>query len=317
MKVPLEDLEAAAHGKRVWRRFKDTDVLVIDEISMMENHHFERLNKIMRHALNSHKPFGGVQLVVTGDFCQLPPVQPFKYCIFCGKTLENSPQGDKYTCRFEKCVGEQYLDIEKWAFRSDAWQKADFVHVSLTTIHRQKDSVFKAMLEKSRIGTPWSHADKLLLLNHPSETKDAVKLFPLRSEVKAVNDREFARLLTRKVDFRCYEEFNWNSEHSELQWKDKRSPDDGSLLALKEHRFDVDVSLKEGMLVVLLYNMGFGESLVNGSQGIAIGFKKHAVSVGPKQTISEDAETRALVRKKNECIEKFIKQAHELEWPVV
>ena len=287
----------------------------------MENHHFERLNKIMRHALEPEKAFGGVQLIVTGDFCQLPPVKPFQYCILCGMTLEIGPRGDKYTCRSKTCDGEEYLDIDKWAFRSDAWQEADFVHASLATIHRQKDSVFKALLEKSRIGNPWSQAEKQLLLNHPSDTKKAVKLFPTRHEVKAVNDREFSRLHTRQLDFHCYDEFDWNPSHSELQWKDKRSPFDNSLLALKEHRFDVDVSLKEGMLVVLLSNLSLEEGLVNGSQGTIIGFKPHTDGMVPKHGPTEDkamdVEAVKVSKMKDKCVNAFIKQASEPEWPVV
>ncbi len=54
----------------IWDRFNSTDVLVIDEISMIENHMFERLSEVMSAALgNKHGggPFGGVQIVVTGD----------------------------------------------------------------------------------------------------------------------------------------------------------------------------------------------------------------------------------------------------------
>ena len=75
MKRPLSKLLEAAHGKFVYKRLKKTDVLVIDEISMLENHHFERLNRLMKEARHSDQAFGGVQVIVTGDFCQLPPVE--------------------------------------------------------------------------------------------------------------------------------------------------------------------------------------------------------------------------------------------------
>jgi hypothetical protein len=69
MKKPLEKLkDAVEHGKWVRKRLKATDVLVIDEISMMENHHLERLNHVMQAARRNLQAFGGVQLVVTGDF---------------------------------------------------------------------------------------------------------------------------------------------------------------------------------------------------------------------------------------------------------
>ncbi|KAI1140326.1 hypothetical protein F5Y05DRAFT_314108 [Hypoxylon sp. FL0543] len=61
---------------------------------MVENFHFERLNAIMKDARNSDEAFGGVQLVVTGDFYQLPPVKPFKNCITCGRTVTRPTMRD-------------------------------------------------------------------------------------------------------------------------------------------------------------------------------------------------------------------------------
>ena len=98
MKKKLKDLKQAAHGKFIKRRLKETDVLVIDEISMIENHHFERLNVIMQEARKSGAAFGGVQLVVTGDFCQLPPVKPFAFCIECGRELIKQMGGTIHKC---------------------------------------------------------------------------------------------------------------------------------------------------------------------------------------------------------------------------
>lgn len=70
MKKPLEKLMAEAHGQETWKRFDSTDVLVIDEISMVENLLFERLSQIMtasRGGRYGDGPFGNVQVIVTGD----------------------------------------------------------------------------------------------------------------------------------------------------------------------------------------------------------------------------------------------------------
>jgi hypothetical protein len=70
LKKPLDKLMQAAHGNEVWERFDKVDVLVIDEISMVENLLFERLNYIMKASRGEKYgggPFGGVQIVVTGD----------------------------------------------------------------------------------------------------------------------------------------------------------------------------------------------------------------------------------------------------------
>lgn len=70
LKKSLDKLMQAAHGKEVFDRFDSTDVLVIDEISMVENLQFERLNHVMKASRGEKYgggPFGGVQIIVTGD----------------------------------------------------------------------------------------------------------------------------------------------------------------------------------------------------------------------------------------------------------
>jgi hypothetical protein len=69
----LYEIRQHAHGNKVWRRLNETKVLVIDEISMCESNFFERLNALLKEARESSEPFGGLQLVVTGDVsCNFP-----------------------------------------------------------------------------------------------------------------------------------------------------------------------------------------------------------------------------------------------------
>lgn len=58
-------------AKHRWMR---TKVLVIDEVSMVDGELFDKLESIARQLRNNGRPFGGIQLVITGDFFQLPPV---------------------------------------------------------------------------------------------------------------------------------------------------------------------------------------------------------------------------------------------------
>ncbi|OAA41735.1 ATP-dependent DNA helicase PIF1 [Metarhizium rileyi] len=93
-KLSTEELVESAFRKHVRRRLQSTDVLIIDEISMVENHHLERMDVCMKAARQwgqeTTLPFGGVQVVVTGDFCQLPPVKPFQHCVVCGNEMEET-----------------------------------------------------------------------------------------------------------------------------------------------------------------------------------------------------------------------------------
>ncbi|WAR10132.1 PIF1-like protein [Mya arenaria] len=60
-------------------RMKNVDILIIDEISMLSKCMFDKLEAVMRHVRGSSQVFGGAQLVVVGDFLQLPPVRNSRY----------------------------------------------------------------------------------------------------------------------------------------------------------------------------------------------------------------------------------------------
>lgn len=117
LKRSLEALKQGTEfNKNVRRRLKNTDVLVIDEISMVENFHFERLGEVLKVVRDPEHTFGGVQLVVTGDFHQLPPVKPFQNCLYCGSEMTKDTVKDMYTCGKHG----SFYDEDKWAFRSQA-----------------------------------------------------------------------------------------------------------------------------------------------------------------------------------------------------
>ena len=323
MKQPLNQLTNPP--KRVGKRMRRFDVLVIDEISMVENLFFERLNLAMQNARNSKKPFGGAQIVVTGDFCQLPPVKPFRNCLQCGTETVKDQHNPIYECKNKKCWPKLvFRDEDKWAFRSKAWKECNFQHINLTTIHRQKEKKFRDLLEKCRMGNSLSNEDNFLLLHHPCETKDAVRLSSLKIEVDRVNMKEFRKLSTRERTFRCVDRYNRHvKDHPDLE---KTRSEDGTLGTLDEHRYEKKLEVKEGMLVVLLMNVSVEEGLVNGSQGIVIGFEQDSEEGIPSNPPSDPqlpkgnrVPTVAGEHKvhKEAGIKEFIERADAKEWPVV
>lgn len=307
---PLDILRSEARGKKVYKRLSRTDVLVIDEISMVANHVFERLNHIMQSARDSKKPFGGVQIIVTGDFCQLPPVKGFEYCLRCGTTLGCAWDG-KHECAKCKAI---FNITDKWAFRSSAWKECHFRHVNLKVIHRQKDADFKALLNRRRLGEPYTFDEKWFLLEHPSERENAVKLFPRHADVTAVNDSELAQLPGQALTYSCYDHFKWNREHEALEDYQKRYPEPMNHLleALEHHSFKPELVLKEGMLVILLANLDLDSSLANGSQGTIVGFEKNDPKLFPEVPRKWDHSSY-----KNQQVESFVQQTTVKVWPIV
>ncbi|POS69467.1 DNA repair and recombination protein pif1 [Diaporthe helianthi] len=150
------------------RRWKTVKVLVIDEVSMVDGQLFNllaALSAILRK--KTDRPFGGIQVVVTGDFFQLPPVT----------------QGGK--------------DVF-FAFQSDAWKESIGRTVTLTQVFRQKDNDFVNLLNELRRGEITPATQRVLTgLSRPLPQDDCLlptQLFPLRTEVDRANATRLAAL---------------------------------------------------------------------------------------------------------------------------
>ncbi|KKY32960.1 putative atp-dependent dna helicase pif1 [Diaporthe ampelina] len=290
-KLSIGQLRAAAAGKgAVRRRLRRTDVVIIDEVSMVENLHLERLNQVMKAARckpgypAEQYPFGGAQVIVTGDFSQLPPVKPFRHCLECGSEMQVDEEEETYHCH--RCSAT-YRESEKWAFQSRAWEECDFAYVYLDKVHRQSDANFISLLNECRLGEVFTPEEVNLLMNHETNIAGAVELYSTRDEVRLVNERGFQRLDAQPYSFQCRDTFVWNrKEHPHLERRGERHGD-GSLKSLDEHSMDRRVELKCGMPVVLLVNLDVERGLCNGSQGIIVGWTSPCRS-GTRQSPSSD-----------------------------
>lgn len=292
---PLEILRNWSLSKKNVFRLARTDVLVIDEISMVENHHLERLSEIMkearayaaRHQGSSHTqtirdtPFGGCQIIATGDFFQLPPVTPFQFCMECGSPLlQKFHRGKTMFHRGETIYScpeghGTWSDSSKWAFQSEAWERAGFAHVELKQIYRQAgDPYFIKILDRVRSGA-LTHDDVMVLTDRNRKTQDltnAVRLYPTRAEVARHNDKRLEELKTPPHDFFVRDSFFWNKQaHPDLKPLGEEEAD-GTLTSLRDHQYEPVLRLKVGMSVILLSNLTIKDGLVNGSQGVVVDF---------------------------------------------
>ncbi|WKT53759.1 P-loop containing nucleoside triphosphate hydrolase [Fusarium oxysporum f. sp. vasinfectum] len=176
-KYPLEKFKKDEIRNFVAGRLRGTEVLIIDEISMVENHHLERINICMK------------EVIVTGDFCQLPPVKPFQFCLNCDlETIVDTKGGFGYNCPENH---GPFMEDDKWAFQSAAWKEAGFTCVNLEEIHRQHDAYFIELLQKCRLGIPFTADEIATLMDHPHNVEKATKLLCTGREVAKVNSDSF------------------------------------------------------------------------------------------------------------------------------
>lgn len=150
----------AKPGVRIaFNRVRKCQRLVIDEISMLSGRAFDYLDFHCRRIREDKRPFGGIQIIGTGDFLQLPPV----------RTNPAHPYD--------------------WAFDSAAWSAAGFQTVELRRIMRQDEPEFVATLAKFRRGEIDGDTERLLrprITTFPA--RDITRLFTHNSMVDRWND---------------------------------------------------------------------------------------------------------------------------------
>jgi ATP-dependent DNA helicase PIF1 len=120
-KIPILEIAKrilSARGVRTREKILATELLAIDEVSMLSKETFEMLGALLEVVRGSEKPFGGIQLVLLGDFFQLPPVNSNNYC-----------------------------------FESPLWSRAKIETVILREVFRQRDRNFVQLLDNLRYGT--------------------------------------------------------------------------------------------------------------------------------------------------------------------
>lgn len=148
-----------------FNRIRKCSILVIDEVSMLPGRTFEFLEFLCRRIRECEAPFGGIQVIATGDFLQLPPVR--------------------------KNPGVPY----DWAFLNPAWERAGFNCIHLTKIHRQSDRDFIGALAAFRFGDVRGRNAELLhgrVCNFPNG--NLTRLYTHNAQVDRWNEYKLGEL---------------------------------------------------------------------------------------------------------------------------
>jgi hypothetical protein len=120
-----------------FNRVKRCEILVIDEISMLPGRQLDFIEFLFRRLRGRDEPFGGCQVIATGDFLQLPPVRVLAH-------------GHNESVPYD------------WAFQSSAWIAGEFKIVTLETVRRQDEPAFVGALSDFRNGRVWGESARLL-----------------------------------------------------------------------------------------------------------------------------------------------------------
>jgi len=161
-------LERAREDKRLRRRLRKAPLVIIDEVSMLSGEAFDTAEEIARIHLNPLQAWGGLRVIVVGDFAQLPPVTK-------GRDRD-------------------------WAFLGSAWAKSGFISISLKEIHRTEDPEFAALLEKARWASLDEELEDFLAERTVPADEDSPHIFPRRDQTDRFNQERLRELPGKVVE---------------------------------------------------------------------------------------------------------------------
>jgi len=239
VKYPVADLVRGVRSRRGilyhWLRAR---VLVIDEVSLVNREVFEKLDAMARALRKQDVPFGGIQVIVCGDFLQLPPIQDQQT-----QSQSQAPTQD---------------EKNTFCFQSPLWKEM-FANTTycLQTVHRSVDPEWTQVLDELRRGD-LSGESRLLLKSRVrkagSPDLKGIRLFPRR---KQVDDWNREKLEEREGDEYCWQASEVGEEYD-------RDVLDRCCLAPRK------LVLKVGSPVLLLKNLNMKTGLINGRQGTVL-----------------------------------------------
>lgn len=242
-------VKRVATNKYKAANWKKIDVLIIDEVSMMSQKIFEILDQLGQQVRKAPgQPFGGLQLVFSGDFYQLPPVDD--------RQNEDPTAG-------------------AFCFESPQWAPTFTDVVQLKKIFRQTDSAYTAILNQIRVGKLYKSALDALTPHIGKTLPDTFVptiLLPRRREAEMINILELEKLPGEKKIYTLARVETLPSNQPQ-----KLTPEQREM----EHSFltnnilaDKEIVLKKGAQVMCIANidMESADPIVNGSQGIVVDF---------------------------------------------
>jgi ATP-dependent exoDNAse (exonuclease V) alpha subunit len=169
------DIDDLMEKQYLYKRFERTKVLVIDEVSMLHHYRLDMIDWICRSFKRNERPFGGLQVILCGDFFQLPPISR-------GEVLQN-----------------------QFSYKAESWENANFTICYLSENYRQQDDDYLKILNEIRSGRVSEKSIKALMSRqdkNPDIDVQPTKLFTHNADVDEINHQHLASIKGSEEEFK-------------------------------------------------------------------------------------------------------------------
>ena len=226
-------------GKKLYKnRWEDIKMLIVDEISMMSQRIFDLLDFIGKGVKKNNKPFGGIQLLFSGDFFQLPPIG-----------------------------NNNIIHSSNFCFESKLWNDTFSLQILFDKNFRQyNDTKYKNILEEIKMNklSKKSYLEIKERIGKSPENGDyPVMLCPRKKTVETINDNKLNMITNKLYTY---------SANIIYEKKDSEEDDIDMNDIFKNAMFNKHLQLRKGCQVMCIANIDVELGLCNGTTGNVVGF---------------------------------------------
>lgn len=247
------------------RRFRDLKVLIVDEISMVSPELFMSMDRILRAFKDEEKFFGGVQVVLAGDFFQLPP------------------------------VNKRHQEI-KFVWQTNLWQAMDLKICYLEEKFRQENDILADILDEIRAGEVTEESMEIFRSRYKKNLSSGfniTKLYTHNIDVDKINNGELEKLPGKSIVFKS--QTKGSKQNIERIFKGSLVQEE---LKLKEGAAVIFIknNYEEGYINGTLGKIESFDS--ESGYPIVRTFDKRKITVSPEEWVWEDDEGKIKARVK-------------------
>ncbi len=168
----LQDLRKKKYLKK---NIDKSKVLIIDEISMLHKKQLDMVNEVLKYFKETEEAFGGIQLVLCGDFFQLPPIGSYSE-----------------------------TNRDKFSFMSQSWLDANLSICYLTDQYRQTDNTLNQILNEIRTGNISQNSKEILSSNKVIlDVEEPTKLYTHNVDVDRINIQHLNSIKGKKENYKA------------------------------------------------------------------------------------------------------------------
>lgn len=293
---PIDDVVKSIKKKpTLLKQILMAELLAIDEISMLDNDTMDYINDVLKLVRKDKKPFGGIQVLIFGDFFQLPP------------------------------VGLKEEDNIDFCFNSKSWKELNLTTILLESVKRQSDTAFVNALNNVREDKTSNEDLKVFFkCDYDADyepSRDILQIFSTNNSADAYNSQCYNELDTEPFQYISEDELYVYDNYNEGKVINLNIP--SQIQTLSEYdkkcieRFNEDckapqlLELKVGCRVMLVKNQNIKAGLVNGACGTVKNLTDNSITV-----LYDNGVTTNVVRETFEYIKEGKTKVKRLQYPL-